>query len=235
MAGLLSDLRRLFDSLHDTDTFRTQYSSNIYLDHGTSAKGVRLVHLEPARNVSEPPQCNLSIASLDDAPRYEALSYVWGNSNVRKPIRLQGEAFQVTFNLEAALRRLRLPDRARVIWIDALCINQNHVEERNHQVSQMGYIYRTASIVVVWLGEQSIDSNMAFEALEAMSSDEKLHWDWSLQPILDAKYLERRHIEAVGRLLEREWWRRVWTVQEKALAKEVVFVCRLKEFSGERL
>ena len=91
----------------------------------------------------------------------------------------------------------------------------------------MGYIYRTASVVVIWLGDQSIDSDMAFEALEAMSSDEKLHWDWNLQPSLDAKYLERRYIEALGRLLEREWWRRIWTVQEKALAKEVVFVCGL--------
>jgi hypothetical protein len=33
-------------------------------------------------------------------------------------------------------------------WYDALCINQNDVKERNHQVQQMADIYRRASRVM---------------------------------------------------------------------------------------
>lgn len=235
MAGFLSSLRRLFDPQPDANTFGSQYNSNIYLNLDTSVREIRLVHVEAARDVLEPLHCNLSIVSLDREPQYEALSYVWGDPNVRKPILLNGEPFSVTLNLEAALRALRLPDQVRTIWIDALCINQNQVEERNHQVSQMGRIYSGASTVIVWLGEESDDSDMAFKALEAMSKDENLHWDSNLQPSLDAKYLEYQYIQAVGRLLEREWWWRVWTVQERALAKQVVFVCGRRVFLGERL
>jgi hypothetical protein len=214
---------------------RPQYNNKTYLNLATSAREIRLVHVEPARDVAAPLLCNLIIVSLDGDTQYEALSYVWGDPNARKQIHLNGSLFHVTVNLEAALRRLRLSDQVRIIWIDALCINQNHVEERNHQVSQMAKVYSGASRVVVWLGEESDDSELAFEALDSVTRDEKLHWDAKLQPSLDAKYLEPRYIEAVGCLLNREWWWRVWTMQERALAKQLVFVCGQCELLGDRL
>ena len=89
--------------------------------------------------------CNVSIVSLQDGPSYEALSYVWGDESVRAPILANGVLTTVTTNLESALRHLRLPDEARVMWVDALCIDQNDMSERNHQVSIMGEIYSCCS------------------------------------------------------------------------------------------
>lgn len=64
-----------------------------------------------------------------------------------------GHECTVTKNLGAALQKLRLPDGARKIWIDALCINQDDVLERNEQVRLMGEIYSRCSRVIVWLGQ----------------------------------------------------------------------------------
>jgi len=53
-----------------------------------------------------------------------------------------------------ALRRLRLTDRPRLIWIDALCINQHDINERNAQVTHMREIYSKADHVLIWVGER---------------------------------------------------------------------------------
>jgi hypothetical protein len=72
----------------------------------------------------DPISCELEVVSLNDDPAYFALSYVWGDPKVTLPILLHKHALQVTSNLENALRRLRGSTKPRVIWIDALCINQ---------------------------------------------------------------------------------------------------------------
>jgi hypothetical protein len=63
----------------------------------------------------------------------------------------------VTANCEAALRKLRNRDSERILWIDAICINQDKTLERNHQVTLMRDIYSKASRVVVWLGKASVN------------------------------------------------------------------------------
>ena len=70
-------------------------------------------------------KAKLSTVSLDDEPRFETLSYVWGDKNITLPIAIERHPFQVTENLEAALHSLRHPDIDRVLWIDSLCVNQN--------------------------------------------------------------------------------------------------------------
>src|SRR5947209_18101723 len=82
---------------------------------------------------SDEVDCDLLIVSLDDQIEYEALSYVWGDARDTKPIRLCGQPFHVTVNLEPALRNLRQTDRPCILWVDALCINQRNVFERNKQ------------------------------------------------------------------------------------------------------
>jgi hypothetical protein len=62
-------------------------------------------------------------------PEFEALSYVWGDPLITRQIKLNSQPFRVTENLEAALRRLRHDDRARIMWIDAICINQRNPRE----------------------------------------------------------------------------------------------------------
>ncbi len=93
---------------------------------------------------------------------YEALSYVWGSRGIdpwyddlSHMAYIGGRATYVKANLGRALRALRLSNAERVMWVDAICINQNDLAERAHQVTLMSAIYQKASRVVVWLGEQS--------------------------------------------------------------------------------
>ena len=96
---------------------------------------------------------------LRDRPGYEALSYTWGDPLDTRTVMLKDQPFQVTKNLEAALRNLRhrlihgTKSNDRVLWIDAICINQTDIQERNVQVRRMLDIYKSATRVVIWLGE----------------------------------------------------------------------------------
>ena len=97
--------------------------------------------------------CTLEHASLLNRPEYEALSYVWGDLNVLTTISLDGGDFEVTTNLAGALLHLQPDaDKPRALWVDALCINQSDVPEKNEQVQFMGEVYKNARVVIVWLG-----------------------------------------------------------------------------------
>lgn len=85
---------------------------------------------------------------------YEALSYVWGDPRSVCSILVNEKAFPVTHNLFLALKHLRLPYNERKLWVDAICINQEDVEERSQQVQIMQKIYWRARRVIVWLGER---------------------------------------------------------------------------------
>jgi hypothetical protein len=113
---------------------------------------IRLLSLKPGA-WNEGIECMLSTVSLDDRPVYEALSYVWGSLSAMTSITIDGVVTSTTINAASALRRLRKIDTARVIWIDALCINQSDVSERSSQVSIMGDIYKQTVEVQIWLGE----------------------------------------------------------------------------------
>lgn len=85
----------------------------------------------------------------EDVVGHEALSYAWGDHTITKPIRLHGKVFQVMANLESALRHLRHREERRVLWIDAISINQNDIEERNKQLLIMSSIYKSADLVLI--------------------------------------------------------------------------------------
>lgn len=131
---------------------------------------IRLLRLLPDTDKAEI-RCeifNYQLKAERSSGLYEALSYVWGNSPERKRLIIGGrngaQAYlDVTTNLYAALRRLRDPDVERIVWVDAININQDDLEERGSQVQFMASIYSFASRVIVWLGED--DSGAAFELI----------------------------------------------------------------------
>ncbi|KAK4108421.1 hypothetical protein N656DRAFT_676736, partial [Canariomyces notabilis] len=107
-------------------------------------------------------RCELQHVSLAATPVYDyiALSYVWGNPEITAPILLCGEKYPVTTNLHSFLRHAQNIsqdpglDRCHLyMWIDALCINQQDLNERSQQVGRMMEIYEHASSLFVWLGE----------------------------------------------------------------------------------
>ncbi|KAB5581219.1 heterokaryon incompatibility protein-domain-containing protein [Coniochaeta sp. 2T2.1] len=89
-------------------------------------------------------------------PKFEALSYMWGTELAGEPITLNSFAFEVKRNLLDALlflrRQVALGTARQPFWIDAICINQKDVAERNRQLPIMEQIYSRAATVVVWLG-----------------------------------------------------------------------------------
>jgi hypothetical protein len=114
---------------------------------------IRLVILSSGP-ITAPIECQLTIASLrDDYLEYEALSYCWGDLSDPETINLQGQPFKVGKNLYRAFIRLREPDEARTLWIDAVCIDQNNMGERAQQVELMGEIYSRTKNCNIWLGE----------------------------------------------------------------------------------
>jgi hypothetical protein len=170
---------------------------SLWSDHNT-----RLLRLLPHQDKNAGIECELLEYSLQNSygtHLYEALSYVWGNPNEKLPIVVDKHHFNVTINLHAALAHLRNHAFERILWIDAICINQEDQAEKEHQIQSLTNIYGQASRVVVWLGEAADDSDLAFEE---MRSPEGRKY---------ATVSERARIESAGlALLQRPWFRRVW-------------------------
>jgi len=125
---------------------------------------IRLLTLLPTV-VTDRLECRLQVyQNLQDAPTYEALSYVWGSEVKNRPLVCNGADMRITESLDVALRRLRGRD-SRVLWIDQICINQNNNEERSKQVQIMRDIFSSAQDVNIWLGEDSDRKAMAAKAL----------------------------------------------------------------------
>jgi len=115
----------------------------------------RLVRIEPAHNEA-PIRCQLVPVKFSERPRYEALSYMWGDDSAKHPIFINGKSFAVAKNLFDGLHFLRRCRTDGLFWIDAICINQDDLQEKNRQIRIMPHIYFRAKTVLVWLGLKSV-------------------------------------------------------------------------------
>lgn len=188
---------------------------------------IRLVVLHPSQASHGVVECTLSLASLQESPDYEALSYVWGDGTKQCPIKMNGKWFSVTENLETALRHLRYHDQQkRAIWIDALCINQADIPERNQQVRRMHTIYQNARKVLIWLGPESNASTDVFDFLDLISQIETRN-DCPINACLPsmAYLLGRIPVEQIGELFKRPYWRRTWVIPEIVHAFYIEVIC----------
>ncbi|KAF1846094.1 HET-domain-containing protein, partial [Cucurbitaria berberidis CBS 394.84] len=128
-------------------------NSKVYSQLFNDPPSIRVVRLR-AGNVGDKIQCDLMSGPLTSMD-FEALSYVWGVTLVPYSIQVDGRPFYITYNLYSALTELRHPKYERLIWIDAVCINQNDNSEKGFQVRMMREIYAKASRVIVWLGKDT--------------------------------------------------------------------------------
>jgi hypothetical protein len=134
-----------------------------------SSEEIRLPRLLSGTDIQKAIRCETyAVPSLISA-RYKALSYAWGDQNTKMPIELNGWQFFVGKNLWWALYRLRQISQGRVLWIDAICINQNDILERKHQVLKMGDIYESAEHVLAWLGREEPSAETAASPLQNMA------------------------------------------------------------------
>ena len=187
----------------------------------------RLLTLEPG-DWNLPLQCHLQHSTLESAPSYEALSYTWGDAGNRREILIDGVRCTVTENLEVALRYIRRKDAARILWVDAICINQTDLGECSQQVARMLDIYKTAARVLAWTGPPSDDSDEALALLtefgqvmlEIFKGDYSAPSDYTnAKP---SSILERgfdmfsQNWSSLWNFWNRPYWNRVWIIQELA-------------------
>ena len=187
---------------------------------------IRIVILAPGR-WKDQLRCTLQTVSVDAEVEYEALSYTWGDENITKTILLQGFDFQVTTNLDAALRHLRLQDKERKIWIDALCINQSDTADKTIQIRQMHLIYVHTAHLVVWVGEAEDDSDIALQTCEEIGQElegiDYINANLTKVPFMNAivaegKKLDPRPWLAIDRLFQRSYFERLWVCIKPLLA-----------------
>ena len=124
--------------------------------------------------------------------------------------------FEVGTELFTALTHLRSHAAVRILWVDALCINQQAIPERNDQVSRMGSIYSRARRVLVWLGPATTVSRQAFDFLSRSYEE---------GPNSRRAMMEDPGWLAMKDLYNRGYWKRVWIIQELCLAREAVVIC----------
>ncbi|KAK4212136.1 heterokaryon incompatibility protein-domain-containing protein [Rhypophila decipiens] len=115
---------------------------------------VRYLILHPGKD-DEPLSCSLNVSLLDQAPQFEAISYVWGTPLKDQEIECDGKSLFITANLRDALRCVRWPTESRTLWADSICIDQADSWEKGHQVALMARIYRNAKTVLIHIGSQS--------------------------------------------------------------------------------
>ncbi|KIW09837.1 hypothetical protein PV08_11938 [Exophiala spinifera] len=206
---------------------------------------IRLLTIAPGLE-SQSVQCSITHHRLAAAPEYEALSYMWGSKDNPVEISLKDDqeqgTFSVTQNLHQALCRLRYQDRERVMWVDAISINQGDNVEKSSQVPRMKKIFENAKRVIAWLGEAGEDSDRAIEWIEELAESLR-NWEragfntnfvdsWITIKLLNILQQSDRDgtWTALWRLLSRDYWGRIWIIQEITFARELVLCCGRKYF-----
>jgi hypothetical protein len=201
----------------------TCYQHKLLID---SSSEIRLVNLLPGHE-TDPIRITITHAMLGSGVSYDALSYTWGDPNVTTTISVDDLPFKITLNLESALCHLRLHSEPRIIWIDAICIQQTDVEERDQQVRRMGSIYANSNEVLVWLGPAADDSELALDIIGEDFCEKIIQ-----QEIIEGsdtpperELVTTRSLNAVVKLFDRPWWRRGWIIQEVTSRDNVVLYC----------
>ncbi|KAM0168886.1 hypothetical protein ACHAPF_010545 [Botrytis cinerea] len=229
--------------------FPVQPNSEFYQPLDRSTDQMRLLERVAVRPESTSccnlPVFKLVVKSLSDLVEYSALSYAWGEDSSLECIVINGSRVEVRANLANIL--VHICPTTSFLWIDALCINQDDVNERNHQVMQMSSIYKQAREVIVWLGDntyqgfgKNAETLIPDIGLSSMKRLAALHKDLACKPSgtdVTVKTDELRlgaELVSLGELCSRPYWNRLWIVQEVLLAKDLIICWSNKHSPGLR-
>lgn len=180
-----------------------------------SREDIRLARLSPSSDETSPIQISLEKRLLTGSVVHEATSYMWGGEDGDytpcKPIFI-GSYWDVLFqtlNCHALLRAMRLEQESRLIWVDALCINQQDDIERGEQVAKMSRIYNQCTQVFVYLGEDLVTPVGLGGIIQRHPLHELVETDHSMLSLSD--------------ILKRRYFSRIWVVQELVFAQRAIF------------
>ncbi|KAL0929863.1 heterokaryon incompatibility protein [Colletotrichum truncatum] len=171
----------------------------------------------------------LSMDDLTVPVTYTALSYTWGPPVFEGYFECDGHGMAITKSLESALRHFRDKDHSVVMWIDQICIDQSNMQEKLKQIPLMPRIYRHAVNTVIWLGDSNERSAIAFRLLEEIYERLQFTREDNVEPQDLERYClpkaDSSDWEALWDLLSRQWFTRVWIIQEVTLSKNPFVVC----------
>jgi hypothetical protein len=179
---------------------------------------IRLVEITPGQ---ESEVITVELTTLKRAAPetvYDCISYTWGKPDTAFEIIIDGKTLQVRRNLWLLLQHLRKTQiTTRKLWIDAICIDQCNIEEKDLQVTNIGQVFRDAVNVLVWLDEASIDGTLQPEIL-GLFTYENVTVGRTLDSQL-SKYVDIDSIHnGIMKCAYHVYWTRLWIVQELALA-----------------
>jgi hypothetical protein len=193
---------------------------------------IRLFILSPGYNGS-PLKGLLFHTSLKLSQNYRALSYVWGNTISRASLLTPDGQLSVTSNLYMALQQLRDTRESTILWIDAICINQNDNDEKAVQIRLMSQIYQSATSVVAYLGSGTPVNDLALRTMMQIKTKEEDPKEWpkhvppvptswadeSIPPPNDDSW------RCIGEFFGLSWFRRIWIVQEVIAGAKLTVIC----------
>lgn len=215
-------------------TAQTAAENAVYRALNPKQKEIRVLHVSGSANKEDMLDCTLHTVSLESTPKpkYEAISYCWGELRGYGQIRLHGSVVDAPASAIRALRQYRRREGPRVLWIDAICINQEDLEERAQQVSLMEHVYRNTLACLIWLGEASPETSDAIRSVEYISNNlfeqvfpensaanKKFGSDFTYENLsLHALFSDSCTPRDLVTLFKRPWFTRVWVLQEAVLS-----------------
>lgn len=211
----------------------SQRASYVHNPLDRTRRQIRLLQVLPKRTaygLGEAVRIQLGIFDLQDAPKFTAVSYEWGSATLPSAVVVENTVLYIRRNLGSFLWHFRNDALIQdlYLWIDQICINQNSVHEKNHQVSLMSSIFWHAEEVLVWLGARA-SAQTAFQAVRAVvnlagnKAAPRVTRRGSRPPkaTIDLRGWGKREL---AQLYGLSYWKRHWIAQELALAKSCVLM-----------
>lgn len=248
--------QRFSTTCYNMEVGYRDYNDYQYEDDFQPERQIRLLkilHVSAKDDDSHSIDCKVTAWYLEqelDLPKFNAISYTWGDATNLAPISLKhGASHQVlmiTQNCEAALKQAWGYDRNAWYWVDSICINQRNPREKEYQIPLMGHIYGKAEHVLACIGQHADGSQELYHFIDLLSRDESISlaqqpriresivsnvWDKSSQSYETIVSVFTWLIA----LLSRSYFTRVWVFQELHLAKRVSFACGPDFFSSKEL
>ena len=204
------------------------------LGHERCIRLLKLVPWFPGREYEL--RCSIIDTTIDDAPRYNALSYTWGSPEKSATLLIDGQALPITTGLATALLHCQWMNCAEPMWIDQICINQEDLDEKTSQIQLMKDIYQKAYRVTIWLGEgdstlRQSTARGLIEVAKSFTTRGTVKWMvFSLRALVELPLRRESHSRKLAEHLHEwkkvfghaDWFRRVWILQEAIFGSNIL-------------
>ncbi|RVX74328.1 hypothetical protein B0A52_01453 [Exophiala mesophila] len=196
-----------------------RYSYRPLDKHARTIRLISKVHMGQHGEIT----LSLGRVDLEDArDNYTAISYTWGTDKPKHRVWIDGRYLMLRKNIWLFLKYYCDSDQKKMptkLWADSICIDQENIAERGHQVMFMRDIFHGAANVVIWLAEASINSSlMELESYRWLDQMDQMGRADPVQYHAQLEKFKRQHVQPI---LDHPYWRRLWVIQEVLLAKNV--------------